>query len=120
MTWLGIAACWAVSFLFAGIEAGLLAVDTVRLRHQVNQGRRTACRLHRLIQEPERLLVTVLLVTNFTNIVALLLLTRSLVNAFGLWGFVLAILIATPICLFLLNVLPKALFRRFPFRALAP
>ena len=77
-------------------------------------------RLHRLIQRPERLLVTVLLVTNFANIVGLLLLTAWLVARLGSSGYLFTILIAIPVYLFLLNVLPKSLFRRFPFRALAP
>src|SRR4051812_47408886 len=110
---------WTISFFFAGIEAGLLSVDPVRLRNQVKQGKRAACRLDRLTKRPERLLVTVLLVTNFANILGLLILTRLLVNRFGIPGFLLAFVIALPIYLFVLSVLPKSLFRRFPFRALA-
>jgi len=110
---------WTVSFFFAGIEAGLLSVDPVRLRHHVKQRSRAALRLDRLTKRPERLLITVLLVTNFANILALLILTRLLVTRFGLIGFGLSIVIALPIYLFVLSVLPKSLFRRFPFRALA-
>jgi CBS domain containing-hemolysin-like protein len=110
---------WTVSFFFAGIEAGLLSVDPVRLRHQVKQGRPAAARLDRLTKQPERLLVTVLLVTNFANILSLLLLTKLLVARFGTIGFLFALVIALPIYLFVLSVLPKSLFRRFPFRALA-
>jgi putative hemolysin len=110
---------WTVSFFFAGIEAGLLSVDPVRLRHQVKQGRPAALRLDRLTKQPERLLVTVLLVTNFANILSLLLLTKLLVARFGTVGFLIALVIALPIYLFVLSVLPKSLFRRFPFRALA-
>jgi putative hemolysin len=110
---------WTVSFFFAGIEAGLLSVDPVRLRHHVKQGSRAALRLGRLTKRPERLLITVLLVTNFANILALLILTKLLVGRFGSIGFVFAIAIALPIYLFVLGVLPKSLFRRFPFRALA-
>ena len=110
---------WTVSFFFAGIEAGLLSVDPVRLRNHVKQRSRAALRLDRLTKRPERLLITVLLVTNFANILALLILTRLLVTRFGLFGFGLAIVIALPIYLFVLSVLPKSLFRRFPFRALA-
>jgi putative hemolysin len=110
---------WTISFFFAGIEAGLLSVDPVRLRSQVKQGSRAAMRLNRLTKNPERLLVTVLLVTNFANILGLLLMTRLLVNLFGTAGFAWAIVIALPIYLFVLSVLPKSLFRRFPFRALA-
>jgi putative hemolysin len=110
---------WTISFFFAGIEAGLLSVDPVRLRHQVKQGRAAALRLERLTKRPERLLITVLLVTNFANILGLLILTKLLVVQFGTLGFALAIVIALPIYLFVLSVLPKSLFRRFPFRALA-
>ena len=111
--------CWAISFLFNGIEAGLMAVDPVRLRHHVKLNRAAAVRLDRLLRTPGRLLATVLLVTNFADILALLLLTRRLVARFGTLGFALVVVIALPIYLFILNVLPKSLFRRFPFRALS-
>src|ERR1700731_4957029 len=115
-----IGGCWAISFLFNGIEGGLASIDPVRLRHHVKLNRPSAVRLDRLLKTPGHLLVTVLLVTNFADIVALLLLTRFLVSRFATAGFLLAILIALPIYLFLLVVLPKSLFRRFPFRALSP
>src|SRR5262249_1237890 len=67
----------------------------------------------------ERLLVTVLIFTNAADIVGLLLLTRQLVQAWGYAGFFISLVIALPVYLFLLSVLPKSLFRRFPFRALA-
>ncbi len=114
-----IAFCWGVSFLFNGIEAGLMSIDPVRLRYHVKQNKPAAVRLNRLLQRPERLLVTVLLVTNLADILALLLLTRRLIWAFGSKGFLAAAIIALPIYLFALAVLPKSLFRRFPFRALA-
>ena len=110
---------WTISFFFAGIEAGLLSIDPVRLRHHVKQRSRAALRLDRLIKRPERLLITVLLVTNLANILGLLILTKLLVARFGSAGFLWSILIALPIYLFVLGVLPKSLFRRFPFRALA-
>jgi CBS domain containing-hemolysin-like protein len=112
--------CWAISFLFNGIEAGLTLIDPVRLRYHVKLNRPPAVRLDRLLKKPERLLVTVLLVTNLADILALLLLTRLLVFRFGPAAFVFAIVIALPIYLFFLGVLPKSLFRRFPFRALSP
>jgi CBS domain containing-hemolysin-like protein len=111
--------CWTISFLFAGIEAGILSIDPVRLRHRVKQDIPAAVRLNALLRKPERLFVTVLLITNMANILGLLLLTRSLVAMFGSIGFLWALLIALPIYLFLLGVFPKSLFRRFPFRALA-
>jgi putative hemolysin len=117
--WLAIVGAWTASFLFAGIEAGLLSVDPVRLRHHVKRRTPGAARLGRLLKHPERVLVTVLVVTNLANILALLLLTKSLVASFGDAGFLIAGAIAIPVYLFVLSVLPKSLFRRFPFRALA-
>ncbi|MEP6709114.1 MAG: CNNM domain-containing protein [Verrucomicrobiota bacterium] len=119
ITGLIIGGCWAVSFVFAGLEAGLLSIDQVRLRYQVKRGNASALALNRLLREPERLLVTILLVTNLADISALLLLTRRLVGLFAYRGYFVALVIALPIYIFVLGVLPKSLFRRFPFRALA-
>jgi len=111
--------CWIVSFFFNGIESGLLSIDPVRLRQNVKRRAPAAVRLNRLLKHPERLLVIVLLFTNAADIVGLLLLTRQLVHSFGSAGFVIALVIAFPVYLLLLSVLPKSLFRRFPFHALA-
>jgi putative hemolysin len=114
-----IVCCWIISFFFNGIESGLLSIDTVRLRQNVKQRVPAALKLNHLLKQPERLLATVLLVTNAADIVALLLLTSQLVRWYGYTGFLFAVVIALPVYLFVLSVLPKSLFRRFPFRALA-
>lgn len=111
--------CWVLSFFFNGIESGLLSIDPVRLRQNVKRRIPAALLLNRLLKHPERLFVTVLFFTNAADIVGLLLLTRQLVIAYGSAGFLIALAIALPVYLFFLSVLPKALFRRFPFRALA-
>jgi len=113
-----IVCCWIISFFFNGIESGLLSIDPVRLRQNVKRRVPAALRLNRLLQHPERLLATVLLVTNAADIVALLLLTSQLFWWCGYAGFLLALVVALPVYLFVLSVLPKSLFRRFPFRAL--
>src|SRR2546430_13319689 len=111
--------CWTVSFFFNGIESGLLSIDPVRLRQNVKRRVPAALQLNRLLKRPERLLATVLLVTNAADIVALLLLTSQLYRWYGYAGFLFALVVALPVYLFVLSVLPKSLFRRFPFRALA-
>jgi CBS domain containing-hemolysin-like protein len=77
-----------------------------------------ALRLNRLLKHPERLLATVLLCTNAADIIGLLLLTRQLVRSYHYAGYFFALAFALPVYLFLLSVLPKSLFRRFPFHAL--
>jgi putative hemolysin len=117
--WLLVFALGAISFLFSGIEAGLLSVDPVVLRSHVKQKTPGAQRLARLLERPERLLVTVLLITAVADITALLLATQQLVGLYGRMGYVIAITAAVPIMLFVLRVLPTSLFRRLPLRLLA-
>jgi CBS domain containing-hemolysin-like protein len=114
-----IVCCWIVSFFFNGIESGLLSIDPVRLRQNVKRRMPAALQLNRLLKHPERLLATVLLITNAADIVALILLTSQLFRLYRYAGFLFALVIALPVYLFVLSVLPKSLFRRFPFRALA-
>lgn len=119
MIWFVVALCASISFVFAGLEAGILSVNRVRLQHYARSGNQAAVKLERLLREPGQLLVTVLLVTNFLNILAIALSTRELVRAFGHWGYLISFLVWLPLYLFVMQLLPKALFRRFPFRALA-
>jgi CBS domain containing-hemolysin-like protein len=119
MIWLVVIGLCAISFLFAGMETGVLSIDPVGLRYHVKQRTRGARRLSRLLAHRERVLVTVLLVTNVADILALLIATDTLIRTFGRAGYFVTVAAAVPIYLFVLGVLPKALFRRFPIRALA-
>ncbi|MDQ6622874.1 MAG: DUF21 domain-containing protein, partial [Verrucomicrobiota bacterium] len=106
ITWLAILGLCAVSFLFAGIEAGLLSLDPVRLRSHVKRRTAGARRLARLQEHPGRLLVTVLLLTNIADIFALLLATHALVSALGRAGYFIVVLAGIPLYLYVLGVLP--------------
>jgi magnesium and cobalt exporter, CNNM family len=119
MIWLAVAFCMLVSFAFAGIEAGILSVNRVRLRHQAKLGDQAAVKLERLLSHPERLLLTVLLVTNFMNVCAVILSTQEIVRLAGLRGYAIALVVMLPLYLLGFELLPKSLFRRFPYRALA-
>jgi CBS domain containing-hemolysin-like protein len=119
MIWLAVICCSFISFIFSGIEAGLLSVNRVRLKHRLKHRDKSAIRLNRLLEHPERLLVTVLVVTNLMNIFALTLATQSFVAHFGNAGYFAAFGFFLPIYLVGLELLPKSLFRRFPYRSLA-
>ena len=118
MIWLAIIACFVVSFGFSGIEAGLLSVNRVRLKHRLKHRDQAAITLNRLLEHPERLLVTVLLVTNLMNIFAMTLATQQFVWLLGNAGYFAALGVFLPVYLIGLELLPKSLFRRFPYRAL--
>ncbi len=119
MTWLVIAFCLLVSFMFSGIEAGILSVNRIRLKHRMKLRDPAAIRLGRLIGQPERLLVTVLIVTNLVNIFAITLTTQEMVARLGMRGYFVALGVFLPVYLLGLELLPKSLFRRFPYRALS-
>ena len=111
--------CLLVSFLYSGIEAGLVSLNRARLRSRIHQGDPAAIRLGRLLAHPGRLLATVLIVTNFADVAALVILTHALFMRYGGWGCAVAGAIMLPVYLLGLQILPKSLFRRFPYRALA-
>jgi putative hemolysin len=90
------------------------------LQHRAKNQDTAAIKLSRLLAHPERLLITILLVTNFMNISAIILMTEKVVNHFGPFGYPISALLFLPIYVFFLELLPKSLFRRFPYRALAP
>jgi len=119
MIWLVVLACFFIGFLFSGIESGVLAVNRVRLRHHARLGDRPAQQLHDMLDNLERLMITVLLVTNTATIIAVVLLFREF-SSQGTAAGVLAVIVAAPIFVFGMEFLPKAIFRRFPYRTLSP
>jgi putative hemolysin len=111
--------CMALSFLFAGMESGLLSISRLRLRHRSKMKDPGALGLARLVADPGRLLVTTLVLTNLFNITALTIAVRESVEWFGDAGYVWVLLLALPVWAIGLEMLPKALFRRLPLRVLA-
>ena len=116
---LELAVCLVTSFLFSGTEAGILSLNRVRLRHRLKLNDPAAAKLQRLVSHPERMLVTVLLVTNLMNICAILLITRVCTRQWGIAGYLVSMAICLPLWQLCLELLPKSLFRRFPYRSLA-
>jgi len=120
IVYLTIFASLFISCMFSGIEAGILSVNRIRLRHRAKMGEAAAVKLYRLLENPERVLVTVLCVTNFMSVVAFLLGTQVLVMKFGANAWWLSPLIALPVYVLGIELLPKSFFRRFPYRLLTP
>src|SRR5687768_14981211 len=99
MIWGVVLVCLLISFLFSGIEAGVLSVNRVRLRHKVKLKDPAALVLNRLLARPERVLVTVLVVTNLMNITAIVLTTQELVDRYGRAGYLLSLVGFLPVYL---------------------
>jgi len=119
MIWLFIAGCLLAAFVFSGIEAGILSLNRIRLRHRVKLRDPAAIRLNALLAQPQRLLVTVLVVTNLSSVFAVALTTAELARVLGHAAWFVAFGLFLPLQVLGLELLPKSLFRRFPYRALA-
>ena len=108
-----------ISFVFSGIESGILSVNRVRLRHRVRSKESAALVLDRLLAHPERILITVLVVTNLMQILALNLGVIQATRWMGDLGYFVVLAVALPVWVLGVELLPKSLFRRFPYSALA-
>ncbi len=107
-----------LSFLLSGMESAVLSVSRVRVRHAANEGDGRAARLLPLLNEREALLGAVTVANHIANVSAFGLIIWRLVQALGPWGYAVGFLLALPVFIVGLEVLPKTLFRRYPYRAL--
>ena len=56
------------SAFFSGMETGLISLNRVRLRHEVERQNRRALIIHSFVENTERLLSTTLAGTNLCNV----------------------------------------------------
>lgn len=118
MTWLTVAFCMAVSFIFSGIEAGVLSMNRVRLRHRVRQGDKAAQILEGLLTHTDRLLGTVIVVNNAGSMLALALILHFAWTEAGAVVAVLSVAACIPVFALVLEFLPRAVFRHFSYSTL--
>lgn len=110
--------CLFFSFVLAGCEAALLAVSRVRVRHAANEGDRRAKRLLPMIENRDAMLGAVTVANHVFALGAFLVMAWRLVEQMGEAGYAVAFLLGLPVFLVGLEILPKKLFRRYPFRML--
>lgn len=118
MIWLLLIIALVLSFLLSGIESAVLSVSRVRVRHAADAGGKRAPELLRLIEDREALLGAVTVANHVTNLTAFLIITWKLIQTLGPVGYAVGFLFALPVFLIGLEVVPKTLFRRYPYRIL--
>lgn len=106
------------SYLLSGLESAILSVSLARLRHLANEGDRAAQRLERIFRNRQHLLISILVLNSALNLGSFGLVAWSLSDRLGPWGYLLAIVIALPVLVLWVEILPKAHFRRAPLRLL--
>ena len=108
----------AASFLFAGMETGVLALNRFRIRHLARSGNGSARLLNAFLEEPEGFLWTILIgntIANFLAVSLTFVLLNGLLGDRPVW-LALALLPAVFAGYALGDLLPKMLFRQHPNR----
>lgn len=118
MMWLWFIICFSAAFLLAGIESALLSVSRVRARHAASEGDRAAEKLAGQLSHRHHLLRAAMATHHTFSIAAFLTLAIISHRHLGSWGIVISVLIALPLFLIVLELVPKTLWRLFPFRML--
>ena len=98
-----------LSAFFSGSETALTRARRARLRVRREQGDRGAQKAESLLENPERMLSTILLGNNFVNIAASALATALFVFEFGEAGILYATIAMTVVVLVFAEILPKTI-----------
>jgi CBS domain containing-hemolysin-like protein len=118
LTGLIFAATVFLSFLFSGMEAGVLALSRLRIRQLVRAGNPRAVTLQGYLESPEDFLWTILVGNTLTNLAAVGFVVMLLYDRLNGWPVLMALSFLVMLFLFyaFCELLPKTVFRMFPNR----
>lgn len=108
------------SAYFSGTETSMMTINRYRLRHAAKQGNRSAKRVEKLLQRPDRLISLVLIGNNLINIVSSALATIVGMRLYGDAGVAIATGVLTFVILIFAEVLPKSIAALYPERFAYP
>ncbi len=109
--------CLVASAFFSSAETAFVSLPRTLVKHMVSTGVSGAKRVERMMEQPERLLATVLLGNNFVNVAAAALGTALAVSIWaGDLGVLIATIVVTILLLIFAEVSPKTLAIRYPER----
>jgi len=110
----------ALSAFFSASETAMMALNRYRLRHRAAQGDRRALVALSMLQQPERLLGTILLGNNLANMAAASVATVIALKLVGEAAIALATFFMTLVILVFAEVPPKTLAALYPERIAYP
>tara|TARA_Y100000310_G_scaffold344307_1_gene456324 strand:- start:5271 stop:6503 length:1233 start_codon:yes stop_codon:yes gene_type:complete len=96
-----------LSAFFSGIETALMSVNMIKVNSLVKQKKRGSQTLHRLKQNPHKLIITILIGNNLVNIGAASFATVVFTNLFGSSGVGIATGVMTFLILVFGEITPK-------------
>ncbi|SFR59667.1 HlyC/CorC family transporter [Thiomicrospira sp. ALE5] len=109
-----------LSALFSSSETSMMALNRYRLKHQANNGHKSAIRVEKLLSQPDRLLGVILLGNNFVNIFASSIATIIALRLMGEPGIAIAAGLLTLVILIFAEVAPKTVAALYPEKIAYP
>lgn len=103
----------AASF-FSISETAMIGVDRLQVRQRAQQGSKKAKLVDQMLDEPERILSTVLIGNNLVNIGATAYTTAVAVQLFGTTGAIVATIVLAILIILVTELLPKTLAVQSP------
>lgn len=97
------------SAFFSAAETGLMSLSKIRLRHMVDEKVKGADKVEKLIENPSRLLGTILVGNNIANIFASSLATAIAIDMIGPEGVGIATAVMTVLVIIFGEITPKSL-----------
>ena len=101
--------CFLLSAFFSSSETAFIALQRIRVEHLVETKVSGAKRVASMIEQPEKLLSTILLGNNFVNTAAAALATALAVSIWGKWGILIATIGVSIILLVFCETTPKTI-----------
>ena len=109
-----------ISAFFSAAETGMMSLNRYKLRHLAKNKHKSAMRVEKLLQRPDRLLGLILIGNNLVNILASSIATLLAIRAFGDYGIAVATTLITFAILIFSEVTPKTLAALNPERVAYP
>jgi CBS domain containing-hemolysin-like protein len=111
-----LALCFGASFLLSGMEAGVFALNRLRIRRLARGGQKSAQILNRFLEQPEQFLWSILVGNTVANFIILGWIVVRLHYLFPFRNLAVAALFAVVVFWFyaFFDLLPKMLFRAHP------
>lgn len=107
-----------LSAFFSGMETGLISLNKVRLRHEVERQHRQAIIVSSFVENTDRLLGTTLAGSNLCNVIIAVASTALALRWFGT-GLAIdltTMLVSSAVVLVVAEIAPKLLFRQYAHR----
>jgi putative hemolysin len=104
--------CLMLSAFFSSSETAFISLQRIRIEQMVNTKVRGAKRVARMVEQPEKLLSTILLGNNFVNTAAAALATALAIRFWPEQGVLIATIVVTIVLLIFCETTPKTIATR--------